>query len=99
MTSRECAPEGAAAHALLGDGLGVAIPLAGIVDVAKERGKLEAEFAQLDRQLAGLRGRLANPGFTSKAPAAVVDAERAKEAEWSTRAAQLREKITAMGGA
>jgi valyl-tRNA synthetase len=93
------APAGAAAHALLGGGLEVVIPLEGIVDVAKERGKLESELAQLDKQLTGLRGRLANPGFTAKAPAAVVDAERAKEAEWTARTELLRAKIRAMGGA
>ena len=92
------APAGAAAHALLGGGLEVVIPLEGIVDVAKERGKLETELTQLDKQLTGLRGRLANAGFTAKAPAAVVDAERAKEAEWTARTEQLRAKIRAMGG-
>ncbi|MDP1889510.1 MAG: valine--tRNA ligase [Gemmatimonadaceae bacterium] len=92
------APAGAAAHALLAGGLEVVIPLEGIVDVAKERGKLETELTQLDKQLTGLRGRLANPGFTAKAPAAVVDAERAKAAEWTTRTELLRAKIRAMGG-
>jgi len=92
------APPGAAAHALLDGGLEVVIPLAGIVDVAKERGKLESEFAQLEKQLTGLRGRLANPGFTGKAPAALIEAERTKEAEWSNRAELLRAKIRAMGG-
>ncbi len=75
------------------------IPLDGIVDVAKERGKLETELAQLDKQLTGLRGRLANPGFTGKAPAAVIEAERAKETEWAARSELLRGKIKAMGGA
>ena len=90
---------GAAAHALLADGLEVVIPLEGIVDVDKERGKLEGELAGLEKQLGALRGRLGNKGFTDKAPAQVVDAERAKEREWSARSAQLRTKIRAMGGA
>jgi valyl-tRNA synthetase len=93
------APSGAAAHALLADGLEVVIPLEGIVDVAKERGKLEGELAGLEKQLGALRGRLGNTGFTDKAPAQVVDAERAKEREWSARSEQLRTKIRAMGGA
>ncbi|MHB1311513.1 MAG: valine--tRNA ligase [Gemmatimonadaceae bacterium] len=93
------APSGAAAHALLADGLEVVIPLEGIVDVAKERAKLEGELAGLDKQLGALRGRLGNPGFTDKAPAQVVEAERAKEREWAARADQLRTKIRAMGGA
>jgi len=92
------APSGAAAHALLADGLEVVIPLEGIVDVAKERGKLETELVGLEKQLGALRGRLGNKGFTDKAPAQVVDAERAKEREWSARSEQLRTKIRAMGG-
>ncbi len=95
----DAAPSGAAAHALLGNGLEVVIPLEGIVDIAKERGKLETELTQLDKQLTALRGRLSNKGFTDKAPAAVVDSERAKLAEWTTRAKQLRAKVHAMGGA
>ena len=93
------APAGAAAQALLGGGLEVVIPLEGIVDIAKERGKLETELAQLDKQLTALRGRLGNPGFVNKAPANVVEAERAKEAEWGARVELLRTKIHAMGGA
>ena len=93
------APSGAAAHALLADGLEVVIPLEGIVDVAKERGKLEGELSGLEKQLGALRGRLGNKGFTDKAPPPVVDAERAKEREWAARSEQLRTKIRAMGGA
>jgi valyl-tRNA synthetase len=92
-------PSGAAAHALLAGGLEVVIPLEGIVDVAKERGKLEGELAGLEKQLAALRGRLGNAGFTDKAPPQVVEAERAKERDWSARSDQLRSKIRAMGGA
>ena len=99
LATADVAALGAAAHALLAGGLEVVIPLEGIVDVARERGKLETELAQLDKQLTSLRGRLGNAGFTDKAPAAVVDAERAKDVEWTARVAQLRAKIRAMGGA
>ncbi|MCX5760932.1 MAG: valine--tRNA ligase [Gemmatimonadetes bacterium] len=99
LVASDVAPAGAAAHALLAGGLEVVIPLEGIVDVAKERGKLETELTQLDKQLTALLARLANTGFTVKAPAAVVDAERAKAGEWGARAGQLRTKIRAIGGA
>ena len=99
LATADVAALGAAAHALLAGGLEVVIPLEGIVDVARERGKLETELAQLDKQLASLRARLGNAGFTDKAPAPVVDAERAKDVEWTARVAQLRAKIRAMGGA
>jgi valyl-tRNA synthetase len=92
------APKGAAAHALLPDGLELVLPLEGMVDVAKERTRLQGELEGLTKQLDALRGRLANEKFTAKAPAAVVDAERAKEREWSARADQLRGKVAELRG-
>ena len=87
------APYGAAAHAVLPRGLELVLPLAGVVDLAKEAAKLQNELDGLERQLTSLRGRLANDKFTSKAPAEIVDAERTKEREWSSRAEQLRAKV------
>ncbi len=92
------APAGAAAHAVLPSGLELSLPLAGMVDVAKERARLQTERDGLVKQLDALRGRLSNEKFTAKAPAAVVEAERAKEREWSTRADQLAAKIAELGG-
>jgi valyl-tRNA synthetase len=95
----EAAPAGAAAHAVLAGGAEVVLPLAGLVDLGKERDRLAKELDQLDRQLAALRGRLANAGFTSRAPAAVVEAERDKERGWAERRAQLAAKLAALGAA
>ena len=78
---------------MLPSGLELVLPLAGMVDVAKERARLQTELDGLVKQLDALRGRLSNEKFTAKAPAAVVDAERAKEREWSARADQLRAKV------
>jgi len=91
-------PEGAAAHVVLPSGLELTLPLDGMVDIAKERERLAGELAGLTKQLDALRGRLANEKFTSKAPAAIVDAERAKEREWSARAEQLGHKVKDLGG-
>ena len=77
-------------------GATVYVPLAGLVDVAKEREKLTKELAGLEKQLGALRGRLANAGFVDRAPAAVVEAERAKERTWADRAAQLAQSIAAL---
>ncbi len=87
------APAGAAAHAVLASGLELTLPLAGMVDVAKERARLGSELDNLTKQLEALRGRLGNEKFTAKAPPAVVEAERAKEREWAARAAQLQQKM------
>jgi valyl-tRNA synthetase len=92
------APDAAAAHVVLPGGLELVLPLAGVVDLAKECAKLRNELAGLEKQLNALRGRLANEKFTGKAPIEVVDAERAKEREWSARAEQLHTKVRDLCG-
>ena len=92
-------PREAAAHALLGGGTELVMPLAGLIDIEKECSRLRDELEQLGRQLAALRGRLANERFTSKAPPNVVEAERAKEREWSQRQAALEDKVGSLCGA
>ncbi|MGI8498739.1 MAG: valine--tRNA ligase [Gemmatimonadaceae bacterium] len=91
-------PSGAAAHAVLTDGSEVIVPLAGTIDVEKECHKLRTELAQLETQLAALRQRLDNHGFVSRAPAHVVEAERAKSTEWGARRDQLAGKVRALCG-
>ncbi|HEX5829389.1 MAG TPA: valine--tRNA ligase [Gemmatimonadaceae bacterium] len=89
---------GAAAHVLLPGGGAVEVPLAGLVDVEKECARLRGELAQLEKQLAALQGRLASETFVSRAPAAVVEAEREKARDWETRRLQLRDKVSALCG-
>jgi valyl-tRNA synthetase len=90
-------PGGAAAQVLLSGGIELVVPLAGMIDLDKEKQRLETEIAQLDKQLTALQGRLSNEGFVAKAPAQVVEAERAKAADWGTRLTQLRDKRAALG--
>ncbi len=97
MTLSANVPAGAAAQALLRDGFELIVPLAGMVDLDKERRRLQTEAEQLFTQLQALDGRLANEKFTAKAPPALVEAERAKAEEWRARHAQLLERITRLG--
>lgn len=90
-------PGGAAAQVLLSGGIELVVPLAGMIDLDKERQRLETEIVQLDKQLTTLQSRLSNEGFVAKAPPQVVEAERAKAADWGTRLTQLREKRAALG--
>jgi valyl-tRNA synthetase len=87
-----------AAHSVLADGSEVIVPLGGLVDLTKECGKLRTELEQLEVQLEALSKRLRNEGFTNRAPANVVAAERAKEEEWTKRREQLAEKVKALCG-
>jgi valyl-tRNA synthetase len=97
-TVAEGAPaEGPATHAVLASGLELTLPLAGLVDLEKEKAKLATDLAGLTKQLDALRGRLSNEKFTGKAPPELVEAERAKERDWSARQEQLTAKLKALG--
>ena len=90
--------DAAAGHSVLTDGSEVIVPLGGLVDLPKECAKLRGELEQLETQLQSLSKRLRNEGFTSRAPAAVVESERNKEDEWIKRREQLAAKVKALCG-
>lgn len=56
----------------------VILPLAGAIDLGEERTRLDKERQKLQKDLEGLRRRLDNSEFVSKAPAEVVAKERAR---------------------
>jgi valyl-tRNA synthetase len=69
-----------------------------LIDVSRECARLRAELEQLEKQLSGLIQRLGNENFVARAPAHVVDAERAKLDEWTTRRDQLAAKLRTLCG-
>jgi valyl-tRNA synthetase len=69
-----------AAMQLVGD-LKLMVPLAGLIDVAAERARLDKEIARRRQELARIEGKLGNAGFVEKAPADVVAKERERGAE------------------
>jgi valyl-tRNA synthetase len=92
-------PREAAAHQVLSDGSELVLPLAGVIDVDRECARLTGELSQLDQQLTSLRARLENEKFVSRAKPEVVEAERAKEREWTARREQLGAKVRQLCGA
>jgi valyl-tRNA synthetase len=71
-------------------------PAAGTTDTAAaelERGRLERDLAEAETWLAQARDRLANEAFTAKAPPAVVDGARAREAELAEQVERLRDRL------
>ncbi len=73
-----------------------AIVEAGTADAgaeAAERTRLERELAEAEGFLAAARTRLGSEAFVARAPAAVVDGARAREAELAEQVARLRERL------
>ena len=54
------------------------IPLGELVDFEKEKARLGKELKALEADIARGEGKLNNPGFVSKAPAALIEQEKAK---------------------
>ena len=62
----------------------VMVPMAGVIDVDKELGRLAKELDRLIAEQRRLAGKLSNDNFVARAPADVVDKERAKLADIET---------------
>jgi len=62
---------------------------------ARDGARLDKELADAEGQLGAARARLADERFTSKAPPAVVDGVRTREAELASRVARLRARKSA----
>ena len=63
---------------IITDSATVFLPLSDIVDTQKELARLEGEYKRLMGEIERLEKKLSNEGFVAKAPAAVVEGEKAK---------------------
>jgi valyl-tRNA synthetase len=81
------------AVSIVADGAEVYLPLADLVDLAKETERLEKERANLMCEVERVGKKLGNEGFVSKAPAAVIEAERAKELMYRGMLGKIEERI------
>src|SRR5713101_1593156 len=90
---RESGPRPAQAAPFVGSAMEIFIPLAGLIDVKEERGRLSKEIARVTADLEGLSRKLDNPNFVSKAPAEVVEKDRARMKELQLKKAKLQEHL------
>ncbi len=73
------------------------IPLADMIDFEAERARLTAELEKNGKEIQRVEGKLANEGFTSKAPAAVIEGERQKLAKYREVRKGLEEALAKLG--
>ena len=72
------------------------MPLAELVDLAKEKARLEKDLGKKKGELKGLEGKLSNPGFLNKAPEHVVAAEKDRAEKLKVLIAKIEEQLSAM---
>ena len=73
--------------------LKVLVPMKGLIDPTAELNRLAKAQEKLTKQAESLRSKLSNESFVSKAPANVVESEKAKLAEMDTQLAEMHKQI------
>lgn len=71
----------------------ILMPLAGLIKIEDEIKRLEQEVVKLEKEVDRVVKKLSNQGFVAKAPAAVVEAERAKQVDYEQQLAAVQERI------
>ena len=69
------------------------MPMAELVDLEKERERINKELEKARKNLAGQEAKLANQNFVSRAPESVVNAEREKKAKLEALIANLEDSL------
>ncbi|NOU96014.1 valine--tRNA ligase [Paenibacillus sp. LMG 31456] len=67
------------------------LPLAGLIDISQELNRLEKELQALHGEVDRIEKKLSNEGFVAKAPAKVIDEEKAKLVDYADK----RDKVIA----
>ena len=67
------------------------------IDVAAERERLAKEIARLEGEIKKAEGKLGNVGFVARAPAAVVEQEKERLANFTATLAKVKEQMTRLG--
>jgi valyl-tRNA synthetase len=85
----------ASATALVGE-MEILIPMAGLIDKDAELARLQKAADKLEKDVARTEGKLNNQNFVGKAPAEVIDKEKAKLADAKMQLAKIQEQRVAI---
>lgn len=72
------------------------LPLAGLADPVKEIARLTKQQTKMEKEIAGLAGRVNSPSFTDKAPPAVVDKARKELSDLEEQLAAVVARVRQM---
>jgi valyl-tRNA synthetase len=79
-------------------GVELYLPLEGLIDISQEIERLEKELDKWSKEVERVEKKLSNQGFISKAPAKIVDEERAKQADYEDKRARVQQRINELKG-
>jgi valyl-tRNA synthetase len=67
------------------------------IDVAAEKARLSKEIARIEGEIAKAHSKLSNEAFVAKAPAAVLDQEKKRLADFGALLSRLQEQLARLG--
>ncbi|WP_336799844.1 valine--tRNA ligase [Kaistia sp. MMO-174] len=88
ITAADAAPKGAV-QTVLGEAT-IALPLAGVIDLDAERGRLGKELDKAAKEIAKIEAKLGNENFVSRAPEEVIEEQRERLAEAQELTAKIK---------
>lgn len=74
------------------------LPLEGLINIEEEIARLEKEYDKLNKEVERVQKKLNNQGFIAKAPAKVVEEERAKEQDYVEKREAVQSRIAELRG-
>nr|WP_295971462.1 valine--tRNA ligase [uncultured Bacillus sp.] len=79
-------------------GAEIILPLAGLINIDEEIARLEKEWDKLNKEVERVQKKLSNEGFIKKAPAKVIEEEKAKEKDYTEKRAAVEVRIKELKG-
>ncbi|HEY3776458.1 MAG TPA: valine--tRNA ligase [Rhizomicrobium sp.] len=86
----------AAAQFVVGETV-AALPLGDVIDLAKERARLEKELVRAKSEVSKIDAKLGNPDFAARAPEEVIEEQKQRRADAEGLAARLTEAVARLG--
>ncbi|MED3925424.1 valine--tRNA ligase [Priestia megaterium] len=74
------------------------LPLEGLINIEEEIARLKKEYDKLNKEVERVQKKLNNQGFIAKAPAKVVEEERAKEQDYVEKREAVQSRIAELRG-
>jgi len=96
IVSADQAPDAAGQVVIVTHVAQLFIPMGELVDLEKEKARIEKELKKNSDELAKLNAKMSNPGFVNKAPANVVEAEKDRAGKLAELVAKLEEQLKSM---
>jgi valyl-tRNA synthetase len=73
------------------------LPLEGLIDIEAEKARLKKELEKIEAEAAKVEQKLANPNFTQKVPAHVLEEHKQRLAEWHGKRDHVKTALAALG--